>query len=276
MILHPGVFAQGGTDTTEVVQFPDGVPQKDLPDVLKEIFRRSPVKKEINPTPAMVENKAYISVFPAIGYTLQTRLAAVLAGNVAFYVQDTKNTNLSTATSSIAYTQNKQITIPLQSNIWSKNNKFNFQGDWRYYKYPQDTYGLGSNNSLKTDQDPMDYSYIRFYSVLLRNIGHHFYAGGGYYLDYHWNIEETGYPAGRVSDYQLYGPAGKTTSSGYVLNLLYDSRTSSVNSMGGAYANVVYRDNTTWLGSNSNWTSLLLDLRKYFRFPASSNNVLGF
>jgi hypothetical protein len=249
-------------------------PQKDMADVLKEWFGHSP-KKKINPSPETVKSNIYLSVFPAIGYTLQTRLAAILAGNVAFYT-DSSNTNLSTITSSIAYTQNQQITLPVQSNIWTKNNKYNFQGDWRFYKYPQQTFGLGSNNSLQNDGDLIKYSYVRFYSVLLKNIAKKIYGGAGYYLDYHWNIDEAGYPNGRVSDYELYETKNRTTSSGIGLDFLYDSRTNPVNSSGGAYANILYRNSTTWMGSTSNWQSLLIDVRKYFRFPQKSNNVLGF
>jgi hypothetical protein len=275
-ICANGLKAQNIPDSSATrTQKSKEYPQEDLTDILKVLLKK-PIKKDINPTPAMVKDKPYLSVFPAIGYTLQTRLAAVLAGNVAFYLEDPKTTNLSSITSSVAYTQNNQVTLPVQSNIWIKNNKFNFQGDWRFYKYPQNTYGLGSNNSLDSDADKMDYSYIRFYSVLLRNIGNHLYLGGGYDLDYHWDIDEAGYTDGRISDYKLYGAKTKTTSSGYVCNLLFDSRTNSVNSSGGAYANIVYRSNVTWLGSNSNWQSLLLDLRKYVRLPANSNNVLGF
>ena len=246
----------------------------DLGDVMKDLFGHPP-KKNINPSPDVVNKPLYLSVFPAIGYTLQTRLAAIIAGNIAFYANPV-NTNLSTITSSISYTENQQVTLPVQSNLWTKNNKFNFQGDWRFYKYPQQTYGLGSANSIDSG-DLIKYSYLRFYSVLLRNIAKNIYVGGGYFLDYHWNIDEAGYPNGRISDYQRYaGTKEKSTSSGLGLDFLFDSRTNPVNSSGGAYANILYRDNPAAMGSTNSWQSLLIDLRKYFRFPQHSNNVIGF
>ena len=57
---------------------------------------------------------------------------------------------------------------------------------------------------------------------------------------------------------------------------MFDSRTNPVNSSGGAYANILYRDNPAAMGSTNSWQSLLIDLRKYFRFPQHSNNVIGF
>jgi hypothetical protein len=36
-----------------------------------------------------------------------------------------------------------------------------------------------------------------------------------------------------------------------------------------------YRNNLEFMGSNSNWESLILDVRKYFKFPADSRNILA-
>lgn len=246
-------------------------PQKDLSDIVGQWLGHPP-KKQVNPD-SIDKGKLYISVFPAIGYTLQTKLAAIIAGNVAFYTAP-GNTNLSAITSSIAFTQNKQFTLPVQYNIWTKNNACNFQGDWRYYKYPQQTFGLGSDNSLSNDGNLIDYSYIRFYNVALKKIARNVYGGLGYFLDYHWHIKEDGYSDGRTSDFKLYGGESKTISSGYGINFLYDSRTNPVNPSGGAYANILYRSHTKWLGSDDNWQSLLIDARKYF--PLSKKSILGF
>lgn len=54
------------------------------------------------------------------------------------------------------------------------------------------------------------------------------------------------------------------------MNLLYDTRNNSINPLPGSYANLVYRVNPTFLGSNNNWHSLYADVRKY----ASLNKAL--
>ena len=245
-------------------------------DVLKKAFN---IKSAAKP-PA--DKKFYFSLFPAAGYTLQTKLAAIIAGNVAFYsdhndsgMHTHANDKLSTITSSLSVTQNSQVVVPLQSNIWIKGDKYNLTGDWRISKYPQDTYGLGGKNSLDS-ADLIDYSYLRVYQTLLRRFANNFYAGIGYNLDYHWGISENGYDDGRESDFQKYKSAAKTVSSGVSLDLLYDGRANPINPSGGAYINVVLRNNYKFLGSDDNWQSLLIDARKYFSFPGHSNNVLAF
>jgi outer membrane protein assembly factor BamA len=59
------------------------------------------------------------------------------------------------------------------------------------------------------------------------------------------------------------------------LDIIYDSRKNSINPEGGsAYANVEFLQNSTLLGSDSNWNSILIDLRKYFKVAHQS--VLAF
>jgi len=249
------------------------VPQKDIVDVLKSAFR---IKGRSSATPRP-HKKMYFSLFPAVGYTLQTRLAAIVASNVAFYTGGHADSasKLSTITSSIAVTQNSQVVLPVQLNIWSKNGKYNLNGDWRISRYPQNTYGLGGNSSIDS-ANLINYSFARIYQTLLRKVTSNFYAGVGYNLDYHWGIEEEGYEDGKTSDFAKYGSGRRSTSSGISLNLLYDDRKNPINPSGGTYANVVLRNNYKFLGSDDNWQSLLVDARKYFRFPANSNNILAF
>ncbi|HEV3250729.1 MAG TPA: hypothetical protein VGZ71_07235, partial [Puia sp.] len=193
---------------------------------------------------------------------------------VGFYTYDPKTTNLSSITTSVVFSQYSQLTVPLLMNLWSKNNKYNYVIDWRYYKYPQDTYGLGGHSSL-ANADLIDYSQIRIHQSVLREIVTNLYGGFGYFLDYHWNIKEFGQADSAVSDARRYGLTPKSVSSGLVANLLYDDRNNSLNPDGGLYANVLYRPNFKFLGSDRNWQSLTIDLRKYFKFPAGSNNILA-
>jgi outer membrane protein assembly factor BamA len=60
-----------------------------------------------------------------------------------------------------------------------------------------------------------------------------------------------------------YGTNGSSVSSGITFNALYDTRNNSINPYPGAYGNIIYRINPTFLGSNNTWNSLYLDFRKY-------------
>lgn len=218
--------------------------------------------------------KILFAPFPAVGYTLQTGVTAILATNLSFYTAKKDSTNLSSIAlnSAISLTY-PQVLLPLIFSIWSPQNKYNFLGDCRYYKYPTYTYGLGGHTSL-SDADNVDYSYIRVYQEVLRKISHSdFYAGLGYNLDYHFNISET--EMGK--DFNAYnGNATKTTSSGLVANVLYDSRKNTNYPENATYISLSYRHNTTLLKSDQNWQSVCLDFRKFINLSPSSTNVLAF
>lgn len=246
------------------------VPQKDLYDVLKDWMGK---KKPAAPHKDTITSKPNISLIPAIGYTLTTGFALSLSGNMQFRLDSTAR--VSTVTASAAVSTNKQLIIPVQSTIWLKNSNYVLIGDYRFYKYPQSTYGLGTN-SKTGDENPMNFNYIRFYETLLRKITGNFYLGAGYIIDYYADISQKGTKSGAPSAYALYGMLPHTVSSGLTLNALFDSRDNSINASKGAYASMQLRNNFVLMGSNSGWQSLIIDARKYFRFPAGSNNVLAF
>jgi len=221
-----------------------------------------------------VGTKPTLSFIPAVGYTLTSGLALTLSGNLAF--RTAPDARISTITASAAFDQKSQFTMPVESNIWSKNGKYIFIGDYRYYQYPQNTYGLGSNSNIKSI-DTMSFSYIRFYETVMRRITENLNLGIGYIIDYHGDVDYSAKNAnGTVPDYATYGPVTNTVSSGFTINGSYDSRDNSINPSKGSYTAFQYRNSPVFLGSTTAWSSLIVDIRRYYKFPANSDNVLVF
>jgi len=246
--------------------------QKDLADYVLIILHKNPDKRF--DSTLNKNTKFRISAAPITEYTLSTGFAGGIAGIAGFLTNGDGHTNTSSVLAAIKYTQDKQFLIPIQSNIWTKNNKYNLLGDLRYLNYPQETYGFGTSNSLANGYI-VDYKYIRLYQYVLKNIGKNLYAGFSYQLDYHWDIKELNVPTGRVTDFEKYGYSQTSSSSGIALDFLYDSRKNSINPEGGSfYSNIVLRQNVRFLGSTSNWNSILIDVRKYIKL--TQNNVLAF
>jgi hypothetical protein len=244
----------------------------DLADVINKIWGKEIINED--DTTLKRKGKVYLAFLPAAGYTLQTSFAATINANGAFYTDDPKKENLSVISIEPIYSIHKQFYVLAQSDIWSRENKYNFVGAYGIYKYPQNTYGLGGHTSL-SNPDLINYDYVRLREAALRKIIPDFFAGIGYALDYHWNITETGLPNGEPSDFDRYGKTSSSTSSGITWNILYDTRRNPINPPKGYYINIVYRQNTTFLGSNQNWQSLLLDNRAYFKLSKNSDNVLA-
>ena len=255
-------------DTTKGIK-KDTDEQKDLNDVIQSLFHKNYEPSKTYP----IGPKPIISFVPAIGYSLQTETAGTLTGNIVFRLSPTSK--VSAITTSMGYTEKKQFTLPIVSNIWTKDNQYVFIGDARFYIYPQSTYGLGSNSNIE-DKQHMRYNLLRFSEVAMKQITGDFFLGAGYKLEQHWDISSKEPEDGASSDYEAYGATSQSTSSGISLNALFDSRDNSVNASKGFYAAIEYYNCEKLMGSNTNWQSIVIDVRKYYKLPASSDNVIAF
>jgi outer membrane protein assembly factor BamA len=248
---------------------------RDLTDVINHIFKKDTL-------PETIERKKHhiqISVFPAIGYTLQTGFAAVVSANAVIYKKHRTlkdSTSLpSSVAASLSYSQYNQVIAPVQTVLYFNNNKTILVSDWRFLKYPSYTYGLGMNTS-PADQNQLDYQYLKFHQSLLFQVHPNMYLGAGYALDYFWDVEEVNPKPGNETDFEKYGSGEYSVASGISFNYLYDTRDNPINAYRGTYTNVLLIPRVKFLGSQTDWTSLLLEWRGYLRIPSNSNNILAF
>jgi len=248
----------------------DSSKQKDVYDYLAKLLNKNELFNS-----RKKPSKLNFAVVPAVGYSLSTGFAVDISSNVAFYTSADHNENLSAIDAEgILDTRSQKILIS-RSEIWADNNNYKLVTDLRIERFPDDTYGLGTETTNATD-DPIAYSYIRTYATLFKKVIPDYYIGFGYNYDYHYNISEVGNADNTVSDFKKYGLTPTSTSSGVNLNLLYDSRRNPINPLNGAYASIEYRDNFTFLGSDNGWREFNVDLRKYFKLSPLSNNILAF
>jgi hypothetical protein len=247
----------------------DSSKQRDLGDYISKLFKRkAPSKKQ--------EKKLIISLVPTAGYTLSTGFTIGASSVSTFYTDSLHKGNESVINLQAFYDSHSQQTFITQSNLWTKNDQWKIVTDLRVNKYPDVTYGLGSS-SKSINADSIAYNYIRFYQTFLKKVIKNLYAGGGYDLDYHYNIVQTGSASPKAaSTFSKEIKKSYSHSSGINLGLLFDNRENPVNPLGGLYANFIFRDNFKAFGSDTKWTSLQVDIRKYFKLSESSNNVLAF
>lgn len=217
----------------------------------------------------------FLTLLPAVGYTLQTGFAGLMSANIGYYTDKGPDAKMSTISTSITYSQYSQIIFPIYADLWSKGGSYNFISDNRFISYPSDIFGLGGATDPNKDHT-IDFKQIKFHQSVLKRIHNDFYAGIGFYYDRFWDIKVIE-PQTRLINVFLQKEFGNSqTAIGPTLRLLYDSRTNQLNPDKGLYANAVLRQNITELGSDDEWASLLIDVRKYFNFPKGSKNTLAF
>src|SRR6478609_6475941 len=135
--------------------------QKDVVDVFYNLTHKEP-KLQIYESG---KDQVHFTLMPAGGYTLQTGFAILLAANTVFYTDKNDHSRTSTVLASIIYTQYKQVIVPLNINIWSKNKKYNYISDARYMDYPSLTYGLGHDTKF-SDGYSIDFSYVKLHQTV--------------------------------------------------------------------------------------------------------------
>jgi hypothetical protein len=268
------LFAQN--DSSSVKYRPiDTVEKLDLIDIV-----RSVVKIKSRPIIADEKKKIYFSILPVSTTSATDRKMLITSTTAGFYLGNHSSTYLSSINFAPYANFKGRYGLPVRSSIWLRDNSFNIQGDTRVMKYPQYTWGLGGGQPAD-HKFLVDYVYVRFYQSVVKRITSYFYAGIGYNLDYYLDIggdnvtpdnlpQFTGYKFGTKPDQNSF-------SSGPSINLLYDTRNNSINPLPGWYGNLIYRYSAKPLGSNDNWQSLYVDVRKYLSLSQSERkNMLAF
>lgn len=250
------------------------VAQKDFSDILRG-SNKTDKHKILHPNDSTEnKNKKQFSFIPAAGYSLQTGFAGILSANLAYYNDTAANQKLSSISTSVTYTEYDQILVPLTINIWTKNNKYNIISDNRYIDYPSNIYGLGGRTDPNKGHQIAFYG-IKLHETILKSVGKNFFVGAGIYYDKFWKIsvlDSVTRRLNRIINRQL---GTNEVASSIVLKVLYDNRLNQINAKNGWYVNTVYRDSRTFLGSDNDWKSLLIDVRRYLPFPAHSKNTLA-
>lgn len=241
--------------------------------------------------PLLKENEGKrfnIIPLPFLGYTPATDLQFGLGIPFSFKLSRDASTRLSAGNMQAYFTLKNQLVTQIRTNIYTHKNLWFLQGDLRMYVFQQPTNGLGTKNEafmpsamsqyiVRTDDQAggkyhMKYDWLKFHEICSRKITSDFYAGIGYHLDYHFNIEDE---ALRIEDDTIYTTPHYSysvengfneshyISSGISVNLVYDTRDNLINPYKGIFANINYRSNFKWLGSDQDGSQLWAEFRTY-------------
>jgi hypothetical protein len=241
-----------------------GVPQRDIPDVIRSILGRKPP-----PPPkdsAQAKRKLTKALLPIIGsnpsYGSYFGASLVMGG----WLADPASTGISSATLGGFRSTNGFSSISFRSNIDLGPNRFLWKGDWRYLNGGQATFGLGPATDAN-ESFPMQFTLYRFHQTVYRRTRiRSLYLGLGYYFDRWDDIRDLRAEEGVRTPYVEYNGGiapSQSTSSGISFEVLHDSRDNAINATRGVYWNAALRVYTGWLGSDHNWQSFWNDVRFY-------------
>ncbi|MEN2413821.1 hypothetical protein [Flavobacterium mesophilum] len=242
--------------------------KRDILDVLYKLFHKNDSVR------TGMDKKIAFSLLP-VPVNADKSAGLVVSFLTSFYLGDEKTTNMSQVTFSPYFSFTNQYVFPIQSYIYTRDNHWNFIGDYRFMIYPQDTYGLGGNNTAD-EMSTLDYQQWRFYQFVTRKIVGNYRAGLGLLYDNYQNISEESYIDGETDYYKyMNGDFSNDTSFGVAIQGLYDSRENNVNPEQGMYIEADYRINTSGV-EGKKWNSIYIDARKYHSFSKQRHKVLAY
>lgn len=256
-----------------------GCIQKDLSDVIREALHKPP---KIKP-----ESEGSLLIVPVIGSNPATGFIFGISGLWAFKMPGSQFYSNFIGTAQV--TTKSQIIFMLRNNIYTRNEKIFMTGDWRYLKYSQSTYGLGTTSpedgllayqysvsGVETTNDsltqPMKFNFARFHQTVTFKLRKGLYAGFGYTFDGYSNIvdEKLRLQPGDTfltSHYYYNTKYGFSTtnyfSSAINANIIYDTRDNMLEPWKGIYAMAGWRGAFKFLGNDVNGNYFQLEWRSY-------------
>jgi len=256
--------------------------QKDLLDIFWP-------KKQTLQNETYEKGKWYPSFLPVLGYAPAYGFVAGVGASLSTLYGDQSSTSVSTYLANVNVTSKEQVLINLRSYVYTNDNKWIFQGDFRVLIFTQPTYGLGiysvpatekkANYILLNDKgenpegQPMLFNYIRFYENGFRRISNHLYLGGGALLEWHTSIKDTKLnleePDIHYTDHYRYSTQKgfnpkEYFTNGLNLSAIFDTRDNAANAYKGNFMQLGIRQNLKLFGSEASSTQINYEYRKYF------------
>lgn len=178
-------------------------------------------------------DKKGLVILPLVYYTPDTRLAYGAAGVYYFRLKDAQGqeSRLSYAQLLVDYTQNKQLDVWGQWNIFTGGEKYLLKGELRFRNFPDRFYGIG-NNTPDGNMERYAYDLLSFKFLMLRNLGRKWFAGFDVHAENEYNFSRL--PNGLLDAGSIYGfDGGVSVAFGGVA--VHDSRDNVVNAYKGQF-----------------------------------------
>lgn len=218
--------------------------------------------QSVEPAPKQrKEHKA--KILPMAYYMPETRIGVGVLAYSVFRIKKSDTTSRNSNIQSYSsYTQNKQFSIENEWQIFSKKEKYIFSGALDYTRFPEYFYGIG-NFTNASSKELYSFDLIRFRSKNVKHLGNKLFTGLQYDMQYLFNVKKK--DAMMMNTNEVPGSNGYF-SSGIGALLMYDTRNNVLNATSGSYAEILFSMNDKLTLSHFNYTTLIVDLRKYITF----------
>ncbi|MDG1398046.1 MAG: BamA/TamA family outer membrane protein [Polaribacter sp.] len=241
-------------------------------DKLVEYFTFYPNKKKVEK-----DSTLYLSKFitaPTIYYSPETSLGFGIGAKYLFKFKGSgEETRTSNMPLSFLYTLKNQFFVFSGFEVFTNQEKWVISGNFLFQNYPRLYFGIGKN-TLENNEELYDSYQFLFEPIILKRVfTRYLFLGGGlrYNQIYKTEIE----PNGLLDTNKPTGYNG-STSVGFELAALYDSRDNILNATKGWYLEFTKGFYNTSLGGTHKFDLTRFDLRYFLTVSEKSKDVLAF
>lgn len=173
--------------------------------------------------------------FPVASLSPETGLEYGVAALYSFYLDRLDTiTRVSTINIMVTHTTHNQSKAKIVSDIWSKENRYHYSSELRYWDFPYGFYGIGANTE-KGDKEYINEKRARLSFAADKLMAPHYYVGLQTGFEYFKNEGTT--PGGIYSSRPYYGKSGGKRIY-FGLRQTYDTRDKVTYTGGGLYGNL--------------------------------------
>jgi len=259
----------------------EGGPSVDVKDVWRQVRHQEP--QDTPPGAADGSEKPFFVMAPSLTSKPSTGVLVGLSSTLAFFRGDPATTHISTAAANAKISFKHQALSSVRFGTFSAEDKWFVQGDNRFQWTSLRVGELGlAAPSAKAD---LEYDWFRVYETAYRRIGDsRLFVGVGLSVNDHTDIraaadsqvsfDRTAYAA-YSARHQF--AENQQVSSGTNVGLLLDTRDNAINAQRGWLASATYRTFFDgFLGGDSSWQELSLDVRTYRTLTPGGRQKLAF
>lgn len=282
--MAPGRVAAQALETAS-----DGAPQAiesgprdeaiDVFDLWRQVRKKAPDP----PREADDYRSPMIAFAPVIGFKPSSGAVFGAGGNIAFYRGEPSTTRISSVVATASFSTKKQTTLKERFTIFTRDDRWRFEGEHRFEWTSLDTFSLGMGAEVGAGIEA-DFDHFRAHQTGYVRVARSLFAGGGLYFDNHTNVgpasgaEEAWATSPYVEYSETYGlPLDSQISAGPSVDLLWESRDNFINPERGWFAKASYRKSFEgFLGGDSTWEKLTVDVRTYAPLTPDRRHKLAF
>lgn len=215
--------------------------------------------------------KVDIVPLPVLYSSPETNFGFGVLASVSFRLGDAETTRKSNVQPYILYTVLGQLDATARYTIFTNDEKYIVNGRLSYLFFPEFYYGIG-NNLPVTNEELVSYRRVRVENRVLRKVTKKLFAGAQYRYAEMFQVEPK--EDGLLATSQVPGFNGSRIS-GIGAAVVYDSRDNILNAYNGAYLELSNYNYLSGLGSEFDFSTVTVDLRKYFKLFPNREHIVA-